>query len=102
MIGNVWEFVSGTVDNGQLDGVALPVSGYVSEVMTDGLPRATTDHPDVIYNHDYFWSEATGTYAIMRGGFYGSGSDGGLYSTHTGVLQRFSSVAVGFRCITAL
>lgn len=102
MIGNVWEFVSGSVVGYQFENEALPAEGYVSEVQTNGLPRITKKIPDVIYNNDYFWSEATGTFALMRGGFYGSGNDGGLYSTHAAILQRFSSAAVGFRCVTVL
>lgn len=102
MIGNVWEFVSNEVQDGKVDAAVVPAEGYVSEIRNDGLPSITTRVATPMYNNDYFWSEATGTYAIMRGGFYGSGSDGGLYSTHAAVTQSFSSAAAGFRCVTVL
>ena len=102
MVGNVWEFVSGESVDGRLVEEVLPAEGYVQETTNDGLPRLTATRPAPMYNSDYFWSNASGTFAIMRGGFYGSGSDGGIYSTHAAVMQSFSSAAAGFRCITTL
>ena len=102
MIGNVWELVSDSVIDGMVDTEPLPTAGYVGTVTSDGLPETTTVVPNVIYNKDYFWSEASGTFALMRGGYYGSGEDGGMYSAHADIPQNFSSVAVGFRCIKAL
>lgn len=102
MVGNVWEFVSGESVNGMLAEAVLPAEGYVQEITADGLPRLTALVPAPIYNSDYFWSNASGTFAIMRGGFYGSGSDGGVYSAHAAVAQSFSSAAAGFRCVTEL
>ena len=100
MIGNVWELVSGTVVDGSINAIALPPSGFVDGIQSDGIPSVTSPLVEAIYNSDYFWSSATGTYAVMRGGFYGSGSDGGLYSTHAAITQDFSSAAIGFRCVS--
>jgi formylglycine-generating enzyme required for sulfatase activity len=102
MIGNVWEFVSGEVVDGKMLTDTVPGEGYVQAVRSDGLPNATGRDPVPMYNSDYFWSNASGTYAIMRGGFYSSGTDGGIYSAHAAVLQNFSSAAAGFRCVSEL
>jgi len=99
MVGNVWELVSDRVQNGVLDGVSLPNQGYVTEVSQIGVPNRTGESPSAIYNNDYFWREAGDTAAVMRGGYYGSGSDGGIYSVHTGMNQDFASAATGFRCV---
>jgi formylglycine-generating enzyme required for sulfatase activity len=102
MIGNVWEFVQGDVVAGVTARRSLPPSGYVSEVDVDGLATKSTSTPQTIFNDDYLWSSATGTYALMRGGYYGSGSDGGLYSVHASIDRNFSSNAIGFRCAKSL
>lgn len=102
MIGNVWELVSESIIDGIVQGEPLPAAGYVAAVTPDGLPQKTAVAPNVIYNKDYFWSEASGTFALMRGGYYGSGEDGGMYSSHADIEQGFSSTAVGFRCVSAL
>lgn len=102
MIGNVWELVSASIVDGRVDGNPLPAAGYVAAVTPDGLPQKTAPAPNVIYNKDYFWSESSGTYALMRGGYYGSGEDGGMYSSHADIEQGFSSTAVGFRCVSVL
>lgn len=103
MIGNVWEYTDGTVRDGYSVSGKLPAAGYVSGISSwDGFVSTTTTTPQVQYNRDYFWSEEQGDYSIMRGGFYGSGTDGGLYSMHSGTNQEFGSAAVGFRCVRSL
>ena len=104
MIGNVWELVSDLVIDGAVKTEKLPVTGYVTAVTPDGLPMATAAAANVIYNKDYFWNNdaASGTFAIIRGGYYGSGEDGGMYSSHTDIPQNFSGVALGFRCVMVL
>ena len=102
-VGNVWELVSDTVSDGKIDHDTLPPSGYVTAILPSGLPKMTEATPNVLYNNDYFWNElSTGTFAVMRGGFYGSGEDGGMYSAHADTEQNFSSTAVGFRCVREL
>jgi formylglycine-generating enzyme required for sulfatase activity len=99
MVGNVWEYVDDTVTDAVVSGRTIPVSGYVAQMAEDGLPLVTASSSNPLYNRDYFWSAATGTYAIMRGGFYGSENDGGLYGAHSAVVPEFAGEAVGFRCI---
>ncbi len=98
-VGNVWEHV---LDSGGVDGelTPLPPSGYVSAVNESGMPTVTVETPQVAFNNDYVWSEAsTEPRTIMRGGFYGSRSDGGIYSVHGHVVSGFASNAIGFRCM---
>ncbi len=102
MVGNVWELTTGQVQNGTLDMAVLPPSGYVAEIGRDGLASDTTSTPQQLFNDDYVWTNATGTYAVMRGGYYGSRADGGLYSMQAAVANSFASAAVGFRCVKSL
>jgi formylglycine-generating enzyme required for sulfatase activity len=80
MIGNVWELVHGEVIDGALQTLQLPESGYVTGVNDAGVPTATALSPNPLYGADYFWREAAGTYAVMRGGYYKGQQDAGLYS----------------------
>jgi len=102
MVGNVWELIDGEVVDGKIDGRALPDDGYVEKIDNDGIAIETTDSPNTIYNNDYIWMKPEGRYAIMRGGFYGSRSDGGIYSTHSQIDHNFASGAIGFRCVKSL
>ncbi len=102
VVGNVWEYVDGEVVDGFLEGRGLPVDGYVAEVDQSGMAVRTTSEPDVIYNNDYFWSASFGHYVVMRGGFYGSRGDGGVYAMHAKTEPSFASGAVGFRCVKDL
>jgi hypothetical protein len=102
MIGNVWELVHGEVINGILNDFSLPETGYITAVNDDGIPSATKIDQDPLYGEDYFWREASGTFAIMRGGFYKGQHDAGLYSTQAGITQDFSGEAIGFRCMKTL
>lgn len=102
MIGNAWEFVDSIVDTGMVDELSLPEEGYVELVNEAGLPKVTSSTPQMTYNNDYFWSKPNGTYALVRGGFYGSGPDAGIYSAHAAIEQNFSSNAIGFRCAISL
>ena len=36
---------------------------------------------------------------MIRGGFYGSEDDAGLYTANTSVETSFASQGVGFRCV---
>jgi formylglycine-generating enzyme required for sulfatase activity len=102
MVGNVWELTTGEVLNGLIETAALPQSGYIAGIGQSGLASETTSTPQQLFNEDYFWSSATGTYAVMRGGYYGSRADGGLYSTQAAISNSFASAAVGFRCVKSL
>jgi hypothetical protein len=99
-IGNVWEWVSDDVINGVYQGRTLPDTGYVTQVDSGGIATVTQlEEIKTSESEGYFWANATGTYAIIRGGFYGSRFDAGVYTTHTYTLPTFTGAGIGFRCI---
>lgn len=99
MVGNVWEWVDETVDQGVVRDVSLPEAGYITEVDNTGLPRQT-DHASssAVYHHDRLWLSRDGVRGIMRGGYYQSRSDGGVYALFAASPPSFSGEALGFRC----
>ncbi len=99
MVGNVWELLDAEAVDGTYGDLRVPATGYVQEVNADGFPTATGESPDDLFNADYVWTNATGTYAMMRGGFYGSQDDAGVYTIHAAIEPNFTSQAIGFRCI---
>jgi hypothetical protein len=99
MIGNVWEWVDAEVRDQIYNERNLPSEGYVLTVDTTGVAVTTTSTAQLLLNEDYFWSEETGVFAMMRGGFYGSANDAGMYSVHAAVSPMFAGPAIGFRCI---
>ena len=101
-IGNVWEWVQGEVTNGIYENRQLPPEGYVQNTGADGVALETGETANISFNKDYFWSRASGTAMFMRGGFYGSGSDAGVFTVHADVDGDFSGQAIGFRCVKDL
>lgn len=100
-VGNVWEWVNDTARDGVIDGHTLPDPGYITSVDATSLVLATDpDRPDENYTNDRFWMSPEGTRGVMRGGFYGSGTDGGVYSMHVEMTPDFAGRALGFRCAT--
>lgn len=102
-IGNAWEWVDGVVKDGKYNEHILPASGYVVSANEHGL--ATITHPDTPnpdYHSDYFWSDKNGEFGMLRGGFYASGKDAGLYSVQAKTPLAFASGAIGFRCVKNL
>jgi hypothetical protein len=99
VVGNVWEWVDGTVAGKQLEGRALPEEGYVTSVDANGVAITSGENADDLYGKDYFWSKSDGVFGIIRGGFYGSSQDAGLYTMNASVLTSFASLGVGFRCV---
>lgn len=102
MVGNVWEWVDEEVTLGQYHDRALPEEGYVKEADNDGVATVTDTKPDSAYGSDYFWHNPDGIYSMMRGGYYGAETDGGVYAVHTKIKPSFSSAAIGFRCVMNL
>jgi formylglycine-generating enzyme required for sulfatase activity len=102
MVGNVWELVFGQVNDSVYQNRLLPIEGYVAEIDEDGLASRTALEPDAIFNNDYFWGSSYGRFILMRGGFFGSKSDGGLYAVHAKTETTFASGAVGFRCVLTI
>lgn len=98
MIGNVWEWVDGEVTDGVYGSVTLPPSGYVSLVDSGGNVLETATNPQSEFGDDYVWSESEGVRGMMRGGFYGSGSDAGIFTLNASVPLNFKTGGVGFRC----
>ncbi|MCA9366204.1 SUMF1/EgtB/PvdO family nonheme iron enzyme [Candidatus Kaiserbacteria bacterium] len=99
MVGNVWEWVDAEVVNLVYENRQLPTEGYVLTVDRDGVALTTTSTPQAINHNDYFWSKAEGVFVTMRGGFFNSEDDGGLYSVYAKVGTDFAGEATGFRCV---
>jgi len=100
MIGNVWEWVAGSVNDGKYQDKELPQQGFVWGIDDEtGLPFQTDpENSNLNYNKDYFWIVSKGTRAIAKGGYFQSGSEGGLFSSSLISLPSEFSSGVGFRC----
>lgn len=99
LVGNVWEWVSDDVVNGTYKSIPVPESGYVAQVDAGGMTTVISTTPEELFGKDYFWSNREGVYGIIRGGYYKSGEDAGLYSVHAGTQPNSASIGVGFRCV---
>lgn len=99
LVGNVWEWVSDDVINGVYNARALPESGYVDQIDNTGIALRTNDIENELYGSDYFWTGGEGAYGMIRGGFYGSGEDAGLYTVHADTKTDAGSQGIGFRCV---
>jgi len=102
MVGNVWEILADTITPEITWIETMPVEGYVALVDGSGLPIQTASVPSLVFNNDYFWSGDLAYSTIMRGGYYGSRTDGGIYATHAKTAPTFASAAIGFRCAKSL
>lgn len=98
-VGNVWEWVSDDVLEGSLLGRVLPGEGYVSQVDASGVATETALKESAEFGGDYFWQEPEGVYGMLRGGFFGSEDDAGVYAIHAKTKPTDSALAVGFRCV---
>lgn len=98
-VGNVWEWTNDDVFDGTLEGRTIPEEGYVQQVDQGGVATETGDEPSELFGADYFWSEAAGVYALLRGGFYSSDEDAGVYTAHAATLPTTAGAAIGFRCV---
>jgi formylglycine-generating enzyme required for sulfatase activity len=101
MIGNVWEWVDGAVMRGVWDDVPLPPTGYVQGVDMHGMPRVTGSAADERFGGDRLWSDTQNDTGILRGGYYGSGSNAGIYAVYAASPLSFYAAAAGFRCARA-
>ncbi len=97
-VGNVWEWVSDDVLNGQYQGRTLPDSGYIAQVDAGGVATVTSIN-SASTTRGYLWSDLNGSFALMRGGFYASESDADLVTLQAATSPNFSGAAVGFRCV---
>lgn len=98
-VGNVWEWVQDDVRDGRSSEVPLPAEGYVAQVDSAGVPSLTEPKPNELFYGDYFWSDTVGVFGMLRGGFYSSESDGGLYAVQAKTVPTSATVAIGFRCV---
>lgn len=98
-IGNVWEWVDENIVGNNFDGRSLPSEGYVTSVDAGGIAVTSSESADDLYGKDYFWSKEEGVFGMIRGGFYGSNQDAGLYTTNASVPTSFATQGVGFRCV---
>jgi formylglycine-generating enzyme required for sulfatase activity len=102
MVGNVWEWVDGSVTDGVFAGRMLPAAGYVRGADGDGIPTATAPDADPNYGNDFLWMEASSTMGMMRGGFWGRGEEMGVYAIYAASEPSFAGEAVGFRCVKTM
>jgi hypothetical protein len=98
-IGNVWEWTSDDVVEGKYNGRDLPESGHVNQVDSSGVAVMSSSQPSDIFYKDYFWSSRTGFFGMLRGGYYGSREDAGVYSIHADTVPTTAGTAIGFRCV---
>lgn len=99
LIGNAWEWTSDDAIDGSFNGRALPESGYVAQVDQAGVAVVSAAQPDALFADDYVWTAETGAFGMLRGGFYGSKDDAGVFALHAGTLPTAPSVGIGFRCV---
>jgi hypothetical protein len=99
MVGNVWEWVSDDVIDGKYKEQQLPPEGYVAQVDQGGMATVSVDTAQLLFGSDYFWSQQEGSFGIIRGGYYDSGTDAGIYTIHADTLPTSASVGIGFRCV---
>lgn len=101
MVGNVWEWVADDVVAGQYRSRPLPPSGYVEQADAGGVATKTGEGSSGggPYGNSYFWARTDGIYGMIRGGFYGSRGDAGVYTIHAYTPAEFTGEAIGFRCV---
>lgn len=98
-IGNVWEWTSDDVIEGMFNGRELPQTGFVTQVDTQGVAVLTNTSASELFFKDYFWSSKQGAFGMLRGGFYGSKQDAGVYAIHADTPPTTAGTAIGFRCV---
>lgn len=99
LIGNAWEWTSDDAIDGSFNGRALPESGYVTQVDQSGVAIASAPEAGELFSEDYAWTAETGAFGMLRGGFYGSRNDAGVFALHAGTLPTAPSAGIGFRCV---
>lgn len=102
MIGNVWEWIDAEVSDGVYNERTLPGSGFVQLVDSDGMVVETGSTGLEEYGTDYALTSSNGLRGVLRGGFYGSEDDAGIYAQNLAVPLDLRTVGVGFRCLRSL
>lgn len=99
MVGNVWEWVDGTVEDGKYQGKDLPEEGYVQGVNSLAMPTETNlDQGNPNYYNDYMWLKKTGSRGIARGGYWANNDQAGQYSVYVVTPPSTAGTGTGFRC----
>lgn len=98
-VGNIWEWTHDDVIDRVYNGRTLPEEGYVHQVDVGGVATVATSTPHEAYGEDYFWTKEKGAFAMMRGGYYGSQEDAGVYAVHAATPPSTTGGAIGFRCV---
>jgi hypothetical protein len=91
--------MEGEVSAGLYNNRSLPTDGYVSLVDSTGVVLETMQTPKEEFGNDYALTSNEGVKGIIRGGFYGSGDDAGIFAQNLAVPLDFRSTGVGFRCV---
>jgi len=99
MVGNVWEWVDEQAVEGKYHDRMLPQTGYVSLVDSNGAVLETSTEAQDEFGKDYAWTSNQGIKGMIRGGFYASGEDAGMFSQNISVPFDFKTAGVGFRCV---
>jgi formylglycine-generating enzyme required for sulfatase activity len=99
LVGNVWEWVSDDITDGIYNSRQLPKNGFVTQSDNAGMAVTTSDAEDELFGKDYFWSPDEGVFGIIRGGYYDSDTDGGIYAVHADTPPTAASIGIGFRCV---
>jgi formylglycine-generating enzyme required for sulfatase activity len=99
LVGNVWEWVGDDVRDGVWSEVLLPEEGYVAQVDVAGMPSMVSDTPQDVFGGDYAVTRASGVFGVLRGGYYASRRDAGIYAVHAATAPTSALPGVGFRCV---
>ncbi len=100
MIGNVWEWVDGVVEDGIFNGQQLPKAGFIDSTNGKGVPGNTNEfESNLDYNEDYFWLKTKGLRGMVRGGYWNNKSEAGVYSLYAVTPPSSVEPGIGFRCV---
>jgi formylglycine-generating enzyme required for sulfatase activity len=99
MVGNVWEWVKGDLQDGVFEERLMPDQGYVIEADMAGMALATSQQADPNNNEDYLWIKKNANRGLARGGYWENGKEAGIYSAYIVSPSSFAGEAVGFRCV---
>lgn len=99
LVGNLWEWTDAVVVDGVYNSRTLPQSGYIAALDGDGVVTTTASTSLDQFGADYAWVEPLGTMGVLRGGFFGSGSDGGVFAQNISTKTTAATQGIGFRCV---
>jgi hypothetical protein len=99
MVGNVWEWVADDVIDGVYNGRSLPPEGYIAAVDSGGVATEVSGGPQPLFGSDYAWTEPEGVFGMLRGGYFSSRDDGGVFALQAKTKPTAATGATGFRCV---